>query len=78
MQGVAQTETRLVLSPNQEPGQMKTLTRTLSKRVRLSVERSRERREHDRAMTDPRIRDEHFAARAREVAGGGSDCYFCA
>ncbi|HTU30915.1 MAG TPA: hypothetical protein VMF07_16120 [Solirubrobacteraceae bacterium] len=57
---------------------MKTLTRTLSKRVRLSVERSRERREHDRAMTDPRIRDEHFAARAREVAGGGSDCYFCA
>jgi hypothetical protein len=56
---------------------MKTLTHTLSERVRLSVERSRERREHDRAMADPRIRDEHYAARAREVAAGGTDCHFC-
>jgi hypothetical protein len=56
---------------------MNTLTRTLSERFRLSVERTRERREHDRAMNDPRIRDEHYAARAREVAAGGSDCYFC-
>jgi hypothetical protein len=56
---------------------MKTITHTLSERVRLSVERNRDRREHDRAMNDPRIRDEHFAARAREVAAGGSDCHFC-
>ncbi|HEY3773211.1 MAG TPA: hypothetical protein VGL69_09470 [Solirubrobacteraceae bacterium] len=56
---------------------MKTITHTLSERVRLSVERGRDRREHDRAMSDPRIRDEHFAARAREVAAGGSDCHFC-
>jgi hypothetical protein len=56
---------------------MKTITHTLTERFRLSVARSRERREHDRAMTDPRIRDEHFAARAREVAAGGTDCHFC-
>jgi len=57
---------------------MKNLTHTISERVRLSVARSRERREHDRAIADPRIRDEHDAARARQVAGGGQDCYFCA
>ena len=56
---------------------MKQITHTLSERVRLSVARSRERREHDRAMTDPRIRDEHYAARARDVAAGGPDCHFC-
>jgi hypothetical protein len=56
---------------------MKHITHTLTQRVRLSVERSRERREHDRAMMDPRIRDEHFAARAREVAAGHGDCHFC-
>jgi hypothetical protein len=56
---------------------MKHITHTLSERVRLSVARSRERREHDRAMTDPRIRDEHYAARARDVAAGGHDCHFC-
>lgn len=56
---------------------MKHITHTLNERVRLSVARSRERREHDRAMTDPRIRDEHYAARAREVAAGGQDCHFC-
>jgi hypothetical protein len=57
---------------------MKTLTRQISNRVRLSMERSRERREHDRAMTDHRIRDEHFHARARDVSAGGQDCEFCA
>jgi hypothetical protein len=57
---------------------MKHLSNHLSERVRRSVARSRERREHDRAMTDPRIRDEHDVARAREVAAGGQDCYFCA
>jgi len=56
---------------------MKHITHTLTERVRLSVARSRERREHDRAMADPRIRDEHYAARAREVASGGTDCHFC-
>lgn len=56
---------------------MKQITHTLSERVRLSVARSRERREHDRAMSDPRIRDEHYAARARDVAAGGQDCHFC-
>jgi hypothetical protein len=56
---------------------MKTLTR-ISTRLRQSVERSRERREHDDAMSDPRIRDEHDAGRARDVAAGGPDCYFCA
>jgi hypothetical protein len=56
---------------------MKTLTRQISNRVRLSMERSRERRDHDRAMTDPRIRDEHYYARARDVSAGGHDCEFC-
>jgi hypothetical protein len=55
-----------------------TISRRISDRVRLSVERSRERREHDRAMTDPRIRDEHYAARSREVTAGGHDCPYCA
>ena len=57
-------------------------THTLSTQIRTRVsesrERSRERREHDQAMSDPRIRDEHYAARARDVAAGGPDCYFCA
>ncbi len=57
---------------------MKTLTRQISDRVRHSMERSRERREHDRAMTDPRIRDEHYHARARDLSAGGHDCQFCA
>ena len=57
---------------------MKTLTRQISTRVRHSMERSRVRREHDRAMTDPRIRDEHNYARVREVTAGGRDCEFCA
>jgi hypothetical protein len=56
---------------------MKTLTRQIKSRVRLSMERSRERREHDRAMSDPRIRDEHYYARARDVSAGGRDCEFC-
>ena len=56
---------------------MKTLTRQISNRVRESRERSRKRREHDFAMTDPRIRDEHHHARARDVSAGGRDCEFC-
>ena len=56
---------------------MKTLNR-LSARVRHSRELSHERREHDAAMNDPRIRDEHFAARARDVSAGRRDCYLCA
>jgi hypothetical protein len=56
---------------------MKNVTTRLSERVRMSRDRSRERREHDRAMSDPRIRDEHYHARAREVANGGPDCHFC-
>jgi len=56
---------------------MKQLTHNLTERVRISVARSRDRREHDRAMTDPRIRDEHYAARAREVSAGGHDCHYC-
>ncbi len=55
----------------------KTITTQLSDRVRLSVERLRERREHDRAMTDARIRDEHFAARARDTGRGQRDCPYC-
>lgn len=53
------------------------LTSHLSDRVRIAVDRSRERRDHDRAMSDPRVREEHFAARARDVSAGGSDCHFC-
>ncbi|HEX5192599.1 MAG TPA: hypothetical protein VFW09_07335 [Solirubrobacteraceae bacterium] len=56
---------------------MTTITQRLGDRIRHSVARSRARREHDRAMTDPRIRDEHFAARARDTAAGGRDCEFC-
>ena len=55
-----------------------TLTHHLSERVRASRERTRNRREHDRAMTDPRIRAEHDAGRARDVAAGGVDCHYCA
>jgi hypothetical protein len=56
---------------------MKNVTTRLTERVRISRDRSRERRDHDRAMSDPRIRDEHYHARAREVANGGPDCHFC-
>jgi hypothetical protein len=56
---------------------MKTITRQISNRFRDSMQRSRERREHDRAMSDPRIRDEHYHARARDLAAGGHDCNFC-
>jgi hypothetical protein len=56
----------------------RTLSSRLSERFRDSVERSRERRDHDRAMADPRVRDEHFIARTRQVAAGGQDCNFCA
>lgn len=66
----------------------KTLTAHLPDRVRgsvdrsrerraVSVARSRERREHDRAMADPRIRDEHYAGRARDVSAGAPDCPYC-
>jgi hypothetical protein len=54
-----------------------TLSSRLSERVRQSLERSRDRREHDRAMADPRMRDEHYIARHRQVAQGGPDCTFC-
>ncbi len=56
---------------------MKILSRQLSERIRHTREATRERREHDTAMSDPRIRDEHFAARARDVAAGKRDCHFC-
>jgi hypothetical protein len=56
---------------------MKNVTTRLTERVRISRVRLRERRDHDRAMSDPRIRDEHYAARAREVASGSPDCHFC-
>jgi hypothetical protein len=55
-----------------------TLSSRISQRFRQSVERSRDRREHDRAMADPRIRDEHYSARTREVSAGGQDCPYCA
>ena len=57
---------------------MKSLTRHLSEHLRSSIQTSRERREHDQAIADPRIRDEHYAGRARDVAAGGPDCHFCA
>jgi hypothetical protein len=47
-------------------------------RVRNQMEVARDRRDHDTAMTDPRVRDEHFAARTRAVDGGHGDCPFCA
>lgn len=56
---------------------MTAFAQRLGDRIRHTVERSRERRDHDRAMTDPRIRDEHLAARARDTAAGGHDCEFC-
>ena len=49
---------------------VKTLTSLLSDRVRASRMRSLERREHDRAMSDPRIRDEHYEARYRNSTHG--------
>jgi hypothetical protein len=54
------------------------LSSTIRTRVRDQIAVARERREHDHAMTDPRIRDEHFAARGRAVADGHGDCPFCA
>jgi hypothetical protein len=45
--------------------------------VRAARVRSAERREHDRAMADPRVRDEHFAARSRATDAGEGDCPFC-
>lgn len=47
-------------------------------RVRHQLDVARERRDHDQAMTDPRIRDEHFASRSRAVSDGQGDCPFCA
>jgi hypothetical protein len=35
-----------------------------------------ERREHD-AMSDPRVLNEHYAARRRSVERGENDCRFC-
>jgi hypothetical protein len=48
-------------------------------RVRVSeqIATLRARREHDLAMADRRVRDEHFAARGRAMADG-HDCPFCA
>jgi hypothetical protein len=36
-----------------------------------------ERQEHDRAMSDPRVLNEHYAARRRSVERGENDCRFC-
>ena len=47
-------------------------------RIRASLAIARERREHDTAMSDARVRDEHFAARSRAMASGHGDCPFCA
>lgn len=33
--------------------------------------------EHDRAMSDPRVLDEHYSARRRSVGWGENDCRFC-
>jgi hypothetical protein len=56
----------------------KSLSSHLSDRFRDTLERSRERRAHNQAMTDPRIREEHYIARNREVSAGGQDCPYCA
>jgi hypothetical protein len=54
-----------------------TLSSRLSERFRQSLDRSRDRREHDRAMADPHVRNEHFIARSRQVSAGGPDCLYC-
>ena len=53
------------------------LSSHVRERIRTQRARSLERREHDRAMTDPRIRDEHFHGRARATAAGEGDCPYC-
>lgn len=48
-------------------------------RTRLDAMRSTaaQRREHNLAMRDPGVRDEHFIARDRAVAAGLGDCPYC-
>jgi hypothetical protein len=57
---------------------MPDITAQIRTRISSTLAAARERREHDVAMSDPRIRDEHFAARSRAVDAGHGDCPFCA
>ena len=49
----------------------------IRERIRTQRARSLDRRDHDRAMSDPWIRDEHRTQRVRETAAGHDDCPFC-
>ena len=55
-----------------------TIPSQIRTRIRATLAIARERREHDTAMSDARVRDEHFAARSRAMAAGHGDCPFCA
>jgi hypothetical protein len=57
---------------------MSAIASQIRTRIASTFAIARERREHDSAMIDPRVRDEHFAARSRAVAAGHGDCPFCA
>ena len=57
-----------------------TVARTLgevSRRVRTHNDRTRERLEHDAAMSDPRVAVEHHASISRALADGKPGCTFC-
>jgi hypothetical protein len=56
------------------------VTRTLdeaSRRLRSRGDRVSERREHDEAMRDPGIAQDHAASISRAVADGKPGCAFC-
>jgi hypothetical protein len=57
---------------------MTTILTSIRQRFDTLRANAAERRDHDQAMADPRIRDEHFAARSRAVSAGEGDCPFCA
>jgi hypothetical protein len=48
-----------------------------SRRLRTANERVNERREHDEAMSDPGIAQDHAASISRAVADGKPGCAFC-
>lgn len=56
---------------------MKISLTTFRQRVHERRARAADRREHDSAVSDPRVAMEHFAARQRAVESGEPDCTYC-
>ena len=54
-----------------------TAVRRLSKLIRERQERLNERREHDFAMQDPGVRNEHALSISRAQDRGEPGCIFC-